>query len=68
MDGTIDIRVVLRVRVDPKAWAASVMEEHDEEVTASEVRKDVKVRLRDIVRDHSEALGLQQVQAEGFYS
>lgn len=66
-DGTIDVRVVLTVRIDPKAWVEDVMEEHAEEVLAKEVRRDVKARVRDTVLEHSETLGLRSVKAEGVY-
>lgn len=41
-DGTIEVRVVLFVRVDPQAWALDMMGEHPDEVLHKEVRADVK--------------------------
>lgn len=71
-DGTVDVRVVLTVRVDPIAWAEQVMDEHPGEVTSYEVRKDVKKRVRDHVAaaemggdDH---LPITRVRAEGVYT
>lgn len=41
-DGTIEVRVVLHVKVDPKLWARDMMGEHPDEVLQREVRDHVK--------------------------
>lgn len=76
-DGTIDVRVVLNVRVDPYTWAEDVMGERPDEVLAREVRKSVK----QVVRDHVKGLAgtpsphepsrphpVFRVHAEGIYT
>lgn len=48
-DGTIEVRVVLYVTVDPAAWAQNMMGEHPDEVTSREVRAHVKEFASDVV-------------------
>lgn len=51
-DGTIDVRVVLTVRIDPGDWVADVMHEHPDEVLVTEVRRDVKAYIRELIVQH----------------
>lgn len=68
-DGTIDVRVVLTVRVDPDSWVARVMDEHPTEVLQSEVRRNVKRYVRDLVAGHDEGAfhSIKDVAAQGVY-
>lgn len=50
-DGTIEVRVVLTVEVDPNAWARTMMDENPDELLQKEVRRDVKKRVRDRIAD-----------------
>lgn len=50
-DGTIEVRVVLTIQVDPNAWAATMMNERPEELLQKEVRRDVKKRVRDRIAE-----------------
>lgn len=74
-DGTIDVRVVLNVRVDPRAWVEDVMEEHPDEVLLREIRKSVKTTIWAHVREMAEEQApysdhnypVLRVHAEGIY-
>lgn len=69
-DGTIDVRVVLNVRVDPRAWAEDVMEENPDEVLLREIRKSVKRFVRTAVQTATIEGGMppiKRVHAEGIY-
>lgn len=48
-DGTIEVRVVLYVRVDPKAWAENMMGLHPDEVLHRDVRGSVKGYARHLL-------------------
>lgn len=50
-DGTIEVRVVLHVKVDPKAWAENMMGDHPDEVRHKEIRDHVKTYIRDVASD-----------------
>lgn len=65
-DGTIDVRVVLTVTVDPVVWAGQfINENHPFEVTQTLVRRDVKAHVRQLVADEAE---FKHVSVQGVYS
>lgn len=69
-DGTMDVRIVLNVRVDPKAWAEGVMDEHPDEPLLKEIRRSVKTTVRDHVKalvDEEHSYPVLRVHAEGIY-
>lgn len=75
-DGTINVRVVLRVQVDPRAWAAGMMGESPDEILQKDVRRDVKKRIRNKIAewpmscsDYDEEMNVPvgDVTAEGVY-
>lgn len=52
-DGTITVRVVLQVQVDPDAWARTMMDTDPDELLQKEIRRDVKTRVRNRIADWS---------------
>lgn len=64
-DGTIDVRVVLRIRVDPREWVEDMMNEHGDEVLSTEVRRDIKAYVRNLAAESTAPF--RDVRAEGIY-
>lgn len=76
LDGTIDVRAVLTIRVDPVAWAQCMMGTHPDEVLQKDVRRDVKSFVRTQVQalagaesayDSSVGIPIDTVTVEGVY-
>lgn len=65
--GTIHVRVVLDVEVDPDAWARDMM--HAPDTLVTEVRRDVKRWTRDVVSGlpADEHAPIGEVTAQGIY-
>lgn len=68
-DGTIDVRVVLTVRVDPDAWAADMMGDEPDETLLREIRKDVKRWVRNHIAEANMdgEYPIGDVTAQGIY-
>lgn len=70
-DGTIDVRVVLTVTVDPVAWVRDMMDENPDELLQKEVRRDVKTWVRNAIASapfgNERAEAIRAVHAEGLY-
>ena len=67
-DGTIDVRVVLTVKVDPDIWAEEVMETNPDEVLLKEIRSNVKRWVRDFVEGQASDVPIvDHVEAQGVY-
>lgn len=74
-DGTIDVRVVLTLRVDPINWATDMMARAPMDVLQTAIRNDVKREIRDRVRKLDEQpcrfssapIPISRVEAQGVY-
>lgn len=68
-DGTITVRVVLSVTVDPEEWVADMMNTV-EPVLDKNIRQDVKRYVRSLVAngDQSSQTYLSNVTAQGLYA
>lgn len=65
VDGTIDVQVVLTVKVDPDAWVKDMMDVYPDGASVYEVRRHIKAHVRDLVAES--ASGFRKVAAQGLY-
>lgn len=64
-DGTITVRAVLQIQVDPVAWARDMMGEHPDNVLQTDVRRNVRryvgQQVRELAMNESEHSDLDRV-------